>query len=207
MKRYITVIIFICFLSAANAQKMEDYFIRMPNDYIVMLEEAWRKDLVEIYKSGKPAVIENAMRGKSVLMKLTDQYLLLQSTAHSTVELKLLSLVNNTSIICMIETVYAPVADSRVSFYSTEWERLASDDIFTPVSNDWFWEEDADSSSLGYGQQSEMFLLKYSLSDEATTLTAEYMTPFLLDEEAQRLVKPYLRVDPKMYKWKSGRFE
>ena len=207
MKHIIAVIWLGYFLSAAEAQKMESYFISMPNDYIVLLEEAWRKDLVDIYKSGKPAVLENTMQGKSVMNKLTDNYLLLQSSESSTVELKLLSLVNNTYIICMIETVYAPVADSRVTFYSTEWEQIASDNIFTPVGKDWFWKEDMDSSSPECWPQSELFLVKYSLSDENATLTAQYMTPLLFDEETQQLVKLSLKTEPKIYEWKSGRFE
>ena len=55
--------------------------------------------------------------------------------------------------------------------------------------------------------ESEMFLVKYSLSDENELLAAEYMTPFYLDDENQKIVKPLLKVEPKIYKWKSGRFE
>lgn len=207
MKHFITIILIVCCLFASSAQKMENYFIQMPNDLIVLLEEAWRKDLVDIYKSGKPAVLENTMQGKSVLNKLTDHYLLVQTTECSTVELKLLSLVNNTQIICMIETFYAPVADSRVSFYSTEWERIASDNVFTPVSKDWFWKTDIDSSLLEYLPQSDLFLVKYNLSDENATLTAEYKSPLLLDDETQQLVKPFLKTEPRLYEWKAGRFE
>ena len=207
MRRIITGLCFACIIFAAKAQKMEDYFIRMPNDLISPLEEAWRKDLVDLYKSGKPAVLENTMQGTSVLNKLTDHYLLLQSTEYSTVELKLLSLVNNTHIICMIETVYAPVADSRVSFYTTDWQRLSSNDVFTPVTGEWFWQEDPDSSALAYHPQLKLLLVKYSLSDENETLTAEYMTPLFLDDETKQIVRPLLKDESKIYEWKSGRFE
>jgi len=207
MKRLIAGWILACFILAAKAQKMEDYFVQMPNDLIVQLEEAWRKDLVDSYKAGKPAVLENTMQGKSILKKLSDHYLLLQSTESSTVELKMFSLVNNTFVICMIETVYAPVADSRVSFYSTDWQLLPSDGIFTPVAEEWFWKDDLDTTTLGYLPQTDIFLVKYSLSDEDTTLTAEYMTPYFLDDETQQLVKPLLKAEPKTYQWKSGRFE
>ena len=205
MKRFIASWIFICFLFVGKAQKMEECFIRMPDDLVFQLEEAWRKDLVDLYKSGKPAALENTMQGMSVLIKLSDNYLLLQSTESSTVELKLLSLINNTHIICMIETVYAPIADSRISFYSTGWQQLPSDNIFIPVDESWFWKEHA--SSQEYLPQSEVFLLKYSLSDENEILTAEYMTPLFLDDENQQQMNPFLKSEPKTYKWKSGRFE
>ncbi|MDR0796636.1 MAG: DUF3256 family protein [Tannerella sp.] len=207
MRRYITGLIASCLLVVANAQKMEDVFIQMPNELIVQLEEAWRKDLVDLYKSGKPAVLENSMLGKSVLKKLTDDYLLLQSTERSMVELRLLPLVNNTRIICMIQTIFGPVADSRVSFYSSEWQPLPVDGIFTPVNEKWFWKEDAVQTAFEFLSCSDLFLVKYSLSDEKETLTAEYMTPHYLDDENQQIVKPLLKSDPKTYEWKSGRFE
>ena len=207
MKRLMIGFIFACTFYAAGAQKMEECFIQMPDNLIVQLEEAWRKDLVDLYKSGKSAVLDNTMLGKSALLKLTDQYLLLQSTERSTVELKLLPLINNTCIICMIETVFAPVADSRVSFYTTEWQQLAANDIFSPVTKDWFRKEDADQSLLDYLKQSEIFLVKYTLSDTAPVMTAENMTVFNLDDENQQIVKPLLKTEPKIYAWKNGRFE
>lgn len=54
--------------------------------------------------------------------KLTNDYLLLQTTERSTVEMKLLPLVNNTYVVCMISTVNGPVPDSRIEFFTTNWE-------------------------------------------------------------------------------------
>ena len=207
MKRLVTGLLFACFLLAAEAQKIEECFVKMPNELIVHLEEAWRKDLVDLYKAGKPAVLENILFGKSTLQQLTDDYLLLQSTEKSTLELKLLPLVNNTFIICMIETVYAPVADSRVSFYSTEWKPLPADELFTPPTAAWFWLEGADRFVLEYLSQSELFLVKYSLSADDQRLTATYTTPQFLDEESRQSVSPLLKSVPKIYEWKFGRFD
>ena len=207
MRRYIIGLIIACRLVTAGAQKMEEVFIGMPNELIVQLEEAWRKDLVDLYKSGKPATLENTMQGKSTLHNLTDFYLKLQSTELSVVELKLLPLVNNTFIICMIQTVYGPIADSRVSFYTTDWQRLPADNIFSPVTGDWFWKKDADQEALAYLSQPDVFLIKYTLSEENTTLTAEYTTPLYLDDENQRIMKTFLKNEPKRYEWKSGHYE
>ena len=207
MRRLVFGFFFACILFAAGAQKIDGYFAQMPDHLISQLEEAWRKDLIDLYKSGKPAVLENTMSGKSTLLKMTDHYLLLQSTERSTVELKLLPLINNTSILCMVETVYAPVADSRVSFYTTEWQPLPADEIFTPVSKNWFRKEDADTTQFEVLLQSEICLMKYHLSDQETTLTAEFTTPLNLDDESQQIVKPLLKDEPKTYQWKNGRFE
>ncbi|MDR0700134.1 MAG: DUF3256 family protein [Tannerella sp.] len=189
---------------------MENFFIAMPEGIIVQLEEAWRKDLVELYKSGKTATLENTMQGKSTLLKLTDNYLLLQSTGRSTVEMKLLPLINNTYIICMITTVYAPVADSRVVFYTTDWKILPAEELYTPVTADWFLKDDAGhffGESFDMKPISDIFLVKYSIDAESNTLTAEYTTPLYLDEESRKKALPFLKDTPKVYEWRLSRFE
>lgn len=95
---------------------MDALFISMPDQNIPQLENAWRKDLVDLYKSGKDATLKNTMNGSSSLKKLTSDYLLLQATERSSIEMKLLPLVNNTNVICMIRTVNGPVADSQIEF-------------------------------------------------------------------------------------------
>jgi hypothetical protein len=211
MKRIFFFLLLVCLLTPAVAQqRMEEIFIKMPADRIIQLGEAWRKDLVELYKSGKTATLENTMQGKSNLLKLTDDYLLLQSTERSTVEMKLLPLVNNTHIICMITTVSAPVADSRILFFTTDWLPLPADGLYTPVTADWFWKEDADHLSVEYLEAKarlDMSLIKYSLNVENTSLTAEYTTPLYLDKDSRDKVVSLLKEAPKKYEWKLGRFE
>lgn len=210
MKHILVGLLLVCLVLPAAAQRMEEVFVKMPADVIIQLEEAWRKDLVDLYKSGKTATLQNTMQGKSSLLKLTDDYLLLQSTERSTVEMKLLPLVNNTHIICMITTVSAPVADSRVLFFTTDWSPVSSEGLYTPVADDWFWKEYADHASVEYFEakdQLDMSLIKYSLHAENTSLTAEYTTPLYLDEESRDKVVAWLKKEPKEYKWKLGRFE
>ena len=118
--KYILLLLIICPL--AKAQDMATVFTNMPDEYVPHLESAWRKDLIDLYNTGKSASLKNTMNGTSALLKLTENYLLLQSTERSTIEIKLLPLINNTSIVCMITTVNAPIADSRVAFFTTEWK-------------------------------------------------------------------------------------
>lgn len=99
-----------------KAQDMDAVFVAMPDQYVPQLENAWRKDLIDLYNSGKEAKLKNTMNGFSTLKKLTDDYLLLQVTDRSTVEMKLLPLVNDTYVVCMVTTVYGPIPDSQVEF-------------------------------------------------------------------------------------------
>lgn len=135
MKRLFLSILLCVFVWGMKAQEMDAVFVAMPDQYVPQLENAWRKDLIDLYNSGKEAKLKNTMNGFSTLKKLTDDYLLLQVTERSTVEMKLLPLVNDTYVVCMITTVYGPVPDSQVEFFTTDWKLLDSADLYTPGSN------------------------------------------------------------------------
>lgn len=210
MKRYIYILILCMCALSIKAQDMKVVFIAMPDSFIPQLESAWRKDLVDLYETSKEARLKNTMNGYSQLMKLTGDYLLLQTTERSMVEMKLLPLVNNTHIICMVTTVDAPVSDSRINFYTTEWEPLAVSDLFSPVSADWFIKEDIDKTSNEYKDamaRLDMDLIKYQLNADNQTLEAVYTTPLYLNKEERAKITPFLKENPKVYTWEKFHFK
>lgn len=210
MKRLIFSILIIFVASGIKAQNMSSLFVSMPDRLIPQLEDAWRKDLVELYNSGKEAKLKNSMNGYSALKKLTDNYLYLQTSENGVMELKLLPLVNDTEIIGMITTVNGPVPDSRISFYTTDWKPLATSDLFTPVQPEWFIKEKVDRQDENYKNvlsYLDMNLIKYSFSPDDLTLTATYTTPLYLSKEDQKKILPYLKDNPKIYSWEKYHFK
>lgn len=210
MKRLIFSILICALALSVKAQEMDALFISMPDNNIPQLENAWRKDLVDLYKSGKEATLKNAMNGSSSLKKLTSDYLLLQATERSSIEMKLLPLVNNTNVICMIRTVDGPVADSQVEFFTTDWQPLAVSDLFTPVDADWFIKDGTDKNSNAFqdaASRLDMNLIQYTLSPDNLTLTAAYTTPLYLSQEDRKAVTPFIKESPKVYTWEKYHFK
>ena len=210
MKRLLFIMLISLCSFGANSQNMDALFELMPDQYIPQLENAWRKDLVDLYNSGKEAKLKNTMNGFSSLVKLTDNYMLLQVTERSTVEMKLLPLINNTNVICMVTTVNGPVADSQIRFFSPEWKLLNTSDLITLVNADWFLKEGIDKSDLSYMEVSshiDMYLRKMTLSPDNLTLTLEYTTPQYLDKETRKKLEPFLKSEPKVYTWSKSHFE
>lgn len=210
MKRYLYILLFFAAIAGLQAQDMKTVFINMPDRDIPQLESAWRKDLVDLYTSGKEARLQNMMNGYSRLLKLTDNYLLLQVTERSSLEMKMLPLVNNTYVICVAATVEGPVPDSKVRFYTTEWEPLPSDDLFTPVSSDWFIKEDIDKNDEKFKDalaRLDIEMIQYRLSPDSLILTATCTTPLYLSAEERKTVTPWLKDTPKVYTWEKFHFK
>lgn len=209
MKKILFACCFIFALTALRAQEMASLFTAMPDQYIPQLENAWRKDLVDLYNSGKEAKLKNTMEGYSTLKKLTTDYLLLQVTDNSTMEIKRLPLVNNTYIICVVNTVFGPAADSRVAFFTTDWKSLDATDLYTPATTDWFFRGDADRKSdefLFAASWLDIQLIQYSLSEDNFTMKATFTTPQYLGKEEREKVAPFLKTEPRMYTWEKSHF-
>lgn len=210
MKRLFLTILLGAFVWGMKAQNMEAVFVAMPDQYVPQLENAWRKDLIDLYRTGKEAKLKNTMNGFSTLKKLTDDYLLLQVTDRSTVEMKLLPLVNETYVVCLVTTVYAPVPDSRIEFFTTDWKPLETADLYTPVPAEWFVKDDADRNRASFIEATsrlDMDLRKYSLNPDDRTLTVEYTTPQYLTKAERKQVELFLKNTPKVYQWGKSRFE
>ena len=210
MKRALIIVWLAFCVFQLKAQNMAEVFVSMPDEYVPQLEDAWRKDLVDLYNSGENAQLKNNMNGTSRLVKLTKDYLLLESTERTTLELKLLPLVNNTFVICKIITVKAPVADSRIAFFSPDWKPLNASDLLEPVTAGWFIREDADKESMAFQESTsrlDMDLFEYKLSPDDYTLTQIYTTPQYTDKETQKKLKPFLKDSPKVYTWTKSYFK
>ena len=210
MKRVLIIVWLAFCVFQLKAQNMAEVFVSMPDEYVPQLEDAWRKDLVDLYNSGENAQLKNNMNGTSRLVKLTKDYLLLESTERTTLELKLLPLVNNTFVICKIITVKAPVADSRIAFFSPDWKPLNASDLLEPVTARWFIREDADKESMAFQESTsrlDMNLFEYKLSLDDYTLTQIYTTPQYTDKETQKKLRPFLKDSPKVYTWTKSYFK
>lgn len=210
MRLFILSILLSVSALCSNAQDMAAVFTAMPDQKIPQLEHAWRKDLIDLYTAGKEAKLKNTMNGYSTLQKLTPDYLLLETTERSTVEMKLLPLVNKTYVVCVVTTVNGPVPDSRVEFFTTEWQPLESEDMFVPVEAGWFLKEEADKTDPAYLDaisRLDMNLIHYTLSPDNEQLTATYTTPLYLGKEEREKVFPFIKAEPKVYMWEKFHFK
>jgi hypothetical protein len=166
-------------------------------------------DIVDLYNAGRAARIVNNLGDTSRLISLNENYLAL-TTGNLQLEMALLPMINDSKIICVIKTVCAPVCDSRVSFYTTDWKLMDSSVFFNPVEKNWFILDGVDRNDeyfKTFEEALDMDLMQFGFENDGFSLIQIYTTPQYLSPDIRGKSDKYLKNEPKKYTWNKIRYE
>ena len=209
MRKYLTIALLLLTFTI-QAQDLKSLFITMPDSLSPLLTSVNRQDFGDFLESNMKAQVRNRLGNSSEMLKMTDNYLKLQLTSVSSLEMKLLAVDDSTRVICVAKTYQGPVADTELAFYSTEWKKLDTQQyIQLPQKNDFFLvpvtQEKKDS--LDYlKKQADMYLVKAELSEKAETVSFTYTVPDYMEKTSADALRIYLRKEPLNYQWHEGTF-
>lgn len=209
MKRIFYLLVIVLCAMSVSAQDMKTVFVNMPDTIVPLLTKVNREDCVDFLASNMNAQVKNRFDKQAELKTLTMDYLLMQMTDVSTLEMKLLPINDSTKVICMVKTLCSSVCDSEVFFYNTNWKELDASLYVQLPSADAFYlpVETGDEDYTLYRKKADVNLLKLSLATEGMVLSCEYVTPSWLDEEDRKKLECYLRKEPIVLQWINGRFQ
>ena len=192
-----------------RAQEMKDVFVNMPDSLSGLLTKVNRADCVDFLASDMKAQVTNRYGRQSELKSLTKDYLFLQATPQSSWEMKLLPVNDSTKLICFVHTVCAPVCDSKIEFYTADWQPLTKGEYMQlPVADSFYLPIDslhADSLAT-LRREADLTFLKATLSPDDTSLAFTYTTIDFVRKETAEKLKEYIRKSPLRYKWAGGKF-
>ena len=198
------VVLFMVLLAAVSLQAqqvrdMRGVFSSAPQSLFPLLTANCRADMLDYIDAGMAAKVINKLDGVSVLERIDDDYLLLASTASSTIQMKLLP-CSGGEIVCVVNTVKAEAADSRISFYDSKWNLLDCSAYFDfPSISDFLMSQDGRVLDV-----CDIALVSLTLNADDCTLTAEYTMPEYMNSNDVEKVRASLRKI--VYSWNGNRF-
>lgn len=209
MQRKILLLLCLFCTMSVFSQNMKSVFISLPDSIAPLFTKVNKEDCIDFLDSGMKAVVTNRFGSKSELKALSDDYVLMQTTGSSTMEMKLLPLNDSIKVICLVKTVCASACDSEIHFYTSNWDRKLSAEDFLVMSDAEMFFLPADSVAEEYNlirKKADMHLMKASLSKNDASITFIYTTPDYLNKEDREKLLPYLRKEPIVLKWQEGKF-
>ena len=186
---------------------ISQWFALLPDSVMPLLTRNNRLDLIDFKACGMEATVTNRMDGNSCMSILTDNYLHLNYTASTDVEMKLLTLNDSTDVICVVTTVDGTVKDSRISFYDVEWKPLDMNSFFNkPTLRDFYPANSKVIAELLW-QKVDVFFCTYHLSADTTALECRLTSIDNLFSDDKDLIMTYLGEQTFItYSWLEGKF-
>jgi len=208
------IIIVALLLTGIYASAQEDIntvILSMPNDIIYGLEASQKDLLVAADPSDTAIVTVNTKLHPNIKrLAITNSYVSLQTSGAATTQIKLLPLVNNSKIVCVVKTVCGGFCDSDIQFYTTDWKPIDSSDLFPKKDINWFIRPDADRNNDSFKNAMaalDLTPMKISLSGNSDTALVEYNIKSYLSEDDYKLLEPYLIDEPKALNWDKVSFK
>ena len=183
------------------AQGMRQLFLDAPDDVFPLLTRNNRADCIDYIDAGMEAPVANLLGGACHLRVLAEDFMSIEPSTVSSVQVKMLQAGGDT-LLCVVNSVKAEAVDSRISFYTTGWERVSAKGLYEAPEIEEFFVS-ADSAAL-YADRCDIYLVRLELSPDTNTLTAEYTMPDYMNESDSALIKPLLRRI--VYRWNGKRF-
>ena len=209
MQRILLIVLtFFCAMPMV-AQNMKSVFIAMPDSIAPLLTQVNKEDCVDFLDSNMKAEVTTRFGGTAEMKVLTEDYVFLQMTPSSTLEMKLLPVNDSTKVVCMVKTVCASACDSEIHFYTSDWKgKMAVGDFLQKPEQEAFYlpNDSVTEESVLIRKKADMHLMKASLSKDDASLTFIYTTPDYLNEEDKKQMLRYLNPNPVVFQWKDGKF-
>lgn len=179
MRRYLYLILLVfgcsTFAFADGGLKMRDMFASMPDSIVPMMTKNNRLDCIDFIENEMEAKVRNKLDQFVELKKLTSDYLLLETSEVSWVEMKFVASSDSTGIIYLVRSCKGPATDSHVLCFDQDWKPVQNG-VQRPAVESFFNLDKVDDKQKNTLQDAILMLkdltfLEARLSDADTTLT------------------------------------
>lgn len=120
-----------------DAITAEQAFVSAPESVFPLLNKNTRLDMIDYYNSGSETASKNKLSGNSRVTSIKINDLQFEMSAASSYQISILYQKNGAEIIALIETVKTPTVDSKITFYTPDWEKVDFRYFNEPELKDW----------------------------------------------------------------------
>lgn len=211
MKQIILILTFFSLtLQLTVAQDLTSIFLNIPESILFGVNAEGKDKLIANSGDSAKVIVQSSIDAEVIRDTLTDDFIKIQTSTVGTLQVKLLPLINNSKIICLVKTVCGEVCDSYVEFYATDWTPLKNTGLMPEPSIDWFIKTDVDRNSSDFKNAYAaltMIPLKIEVSADSPTLKVYCDIKNYLSEDDYKEFEPFFTDAPKSLTWDRASFK
>ena len=211
MKKIFLSLGFILFTSVClNAQTIQSVFKTIPDDILLGLEAEEKSALLSDSKDSVIVSTENEIYPNIRRIGFSSDFISLQTSDSAFLQIKLLPLVNDSKIICVVNTVCGRICDSQIRFYTPDWKPIPTADLFPQMDINSFLKSDVNTNDEDFVNAIsplDITFIKLSLSADNNDITADLDAKNYLIENDYKKLELYLTTGGKTLIWDKSRYK
>lgn len=210
MKKLALAILLLIITISVPAQDMKNIIMTMPENIVYGLEAADKTLLASGLDDTTRMTVNRGRLGQVIRQAVSQDFLSLKTSDAGTTEIKLLPLINETQIICVIKTACANICDSKIQFYTTKWSPIPQEDLLPKINKELFIEPGVDKNSqefINAYAALDLNPMRMELSPTDTSLKVYYDIDKYLNKEDYKKIEPFLIENPKIFYWDKSSFK
>ncbi len=185
-------------------------FIEMPGSILDLINSSTRLDMLDYYDADSLWMAPNALEGRSALKKVTSDFIEVQITDVSTLQIKVLPWKGKGDVVAVSYTIASASAsnDSELRFFDASMQELPAKDFLKPLKlKDFFDIPKGSQTTMDEIREMVPFpTVEYNLSADSGELTARLTVKEYINQDDIKILelfqKPLLR-----FRWDGKKFE
>jgi hypothetical protein len=204
MRTYLFLFLLFIAVAPTAAQDITSVFLSVPEHVLFGLDAQGKDRLVAPQNDSSEVKVRSLLNGTVKRTAITHDFIALETSSLGTLQIKLLPLINDSRIVCVVQTLCGKACDSRISFYTTAWQPLENASLFPVLSIDAFIKPTADRDSEDFKNALaavDVTFIKLAINSETDSIDALLDIQNYLPEDDCNKIKPYLIDAPLTFKW------
>lgn len=124
LKTNILALMLIALSATAQAQEIRSVWKSMPDSVVLAIDKVRRLEMLDLVDYKVKAEVNNRLGSHSVMDTITSNYLHIMVSKASELSMRLLPTTDGDTLVCMVYTYKSPKPESKISFYSLDWQQL-----------------------------------------------------------------------------------
>lgn len=123
-RRNILALILVALSITTQAREIRSVWKSMPDSLVLAIDKVRRLEMLDLVDYKVKAEVDNRLGSHSVMDTITSNYLHIMVSKACELSMRLLPTADGDTLVCMVYTYKAPKPESKLSFYSLDWQQL-----------------------------------------------------------------------------------
>lgn len=124
---FLSLLLFLNVFTVFAQKDIKEIIKNIPEEIIPYIQDGQRAEIYKFIESNDTFKIKNTLNGTTSIDSIGKGFAKISLNDIADLQIRLFPYQDSTEIICLVKTIYKPVKESIVQFFSSEWNKIDED--------------------------------------------------------------------------------